>query len=86
MHVDPYASANEAYLPYVDSAMRHVTGSLLSMYSLPERVTSNANVGTAEEVTQCLEYVRERTSVPRDMTVHAARLFRAHINLYIDSI
>jgi hypothetical protein len=59
------------------------------MYSLTERVNGPTTTGVGlpvEEVTQCLEYVRMRTSVPRDMSVHGARLFRAHINLYIDTI
>jgi hypothetical protein len=40
----------------------------------------------AAEVRLCLEYLRIRVGVPRDMTVHGARQFRAHINWFIDQL
>ena len=38
------------------------------------------------QVKLCLLYLRERIGVPRDMTVHGARQFRAHINWFIEII
>lgn len=38
------------------------------------------------QVKLCLLYLRERIGVPRDMTVHGARQFRAHINWFIDKL
>jgi hypothetical protein len=38
------------------------------------------------QVKQSLLYLRERIGVPRDMSVHGARQFRAHINWFIDQL
>lgn len=104
--LDPNAVPNEAFYPYVDSALRHIVTSLLRSSELPSAgdevvyqyqslkdslaselissSSSNNNKWPIAEVTTCLLYVRDRISVPRDMSVHAARLFRAHINLFIE--
>ena len=99
--VDPNAIPNETYAPYVASALRHISHSLLLSSELPtddmkfqykslsqsvkDVVFSVPDVEwPTDEVTTCLVYVRDRVSVPRDMSVHAARLFRSHINLFLE--
>ena len=52
----------------------------------PSHGESIKELWPVEEVVACLTYVRERVSVPRDMSVHAARRFRAHINLLLDAL
>jgi hypothetical protein len=37
-----------------------------------------------DEVSACLVYTRDRVGVPRDMSVHAAKQFRSHINLFLE--
>lgn len=80
---DPYAVADESYAPAVDTALRTIAGALLSGATDvdPGVLRSLAT----REVQDCLLYVRERVGVPRDMTVHGARLFRAHINWFVDA-
>lgn len=97
-HADPNASPNESYFPVVDAALRLILSDMLDS-SAEEGSSSSGTSGggstlaaAAEEmrgwpkseVRLCLEYVRERVSVPRDMTVHGARQFRAHINRFLD--
>jgi glutathione S-transferase len=40
----------------------------------------------ATAVVSSLQYLRDRVGVPRDMQLPAARQFRAHLNLVIDTI
>lgn len=99
--VDPNAIPNETYIPFVDSALRHISHSLLLGSELPTDdmkfqykslsqslssfvFSSSDAEWPKDEVTTCLVYVRDRVSVPRDMSVHAARLFRSHINLFLE--
>jgi glutathione S-transferase len=39
-----------------------------------------------QAIAESLAYVRDRVGVPRDMTVHGARQFRAHINWFIQEL
>ena len=58
----------------------------LSRSIIPDTVTNPSVFWPEEQVSTCLVYVRDRVSVPRDMSVHAARLFRSHINLFLEAI
>ena len=81
---DPFAVPEEAYAPAVDSALRAIAVAMLSGGGSPpdsELLLSLAS----REVQDCLVYVRERVGVPRDMSVHGARIFRAYINGFIDA-
>lgn len=35
------------------------------------------------QTSECLRYFRDRVGVPRDLSVHAARMLRSHLNLMI---
>ena len=88
---DPRASINEAVVPIVDTFLRHVVYNLLQPYSR----SSVSSVGLAESlkliassqdkenvievVVECLNYLRARVGVPRDMTYPAATEFRLEI-------
>ena len=77
-----------AYRPAVDVALRQIVSTMLHANS---NVDSNTNTKKivegypVNEVKECLLYVRDRVGVPRDMTVHGARQFRAYINNFVDS-
>jgi len=80
---DPNAVVDEAYLPQVDAALRHVVDSLLEG-PLPPTALSD---GLAPEaITPSLGYLRDRISVPRDMGYPAARQLRAHLNDVIAAV
>ena len=92
---DPNAIPNKEYILHVDLALRYICMSLLTFHSeetggeSDEVLLKNGGVEkweNVEETELCLYYIRDRISVPRDMSIHAARLFRAHINLFIDVI
>jgi len=80
---DPKATSNEKYREAVDSALRLVVHNLLAPPSLPPSLPPSQPI--ANEVKECLSYVRDRVSVPRDMTPHGARLFRSYLNWLIES-
>ena len=90
---DPYASPDEALMPHVDQALKLICGALLAEGSadhenavkdmkagLEERIGKNK----AKDVASALSYVRDRTGVPRDLPLAAARQLRAHLNAAID--
>lgn len=86
---DPNARPNEAYIPPVDSCIRLVLFAMLEGTSAAEARLISAGKGSVypvEEVGRSLVYLRQRIGVPRDMTVHGAQRFRAHINWFIESI
>ena len=96
---DPNAIPNTEYILYIDLALRYISMSLLTYHSEEtgsgtggesgEGLLKNGGVEkweNVEETELCLYYIRDRISVPRDMSIHAARLFRAHINMFVDVI
>ncbi|KAG5190153.1 putative glutathione S-transferase [Tribonema minus] len=85
---DPKAQPNEAFIPAVESILRHVTATMLDGSALNEAASaafSGSKDGTPEMV-RCLEYLRDRVGVPRDMSYPAALQLRAHLNWAIDNI
>lgn len=81
---DPNAIPNEKFTAQVDCAMRHVVDALLHGGG-STKVTLSEGL-PKDTVKQCLAYMRERTSVPRDMSWSARRQLMAHLNLVIDSV
>ena len=80
-------------MPHVDQALKLICGALLAEGSadhenavkdmkagLEERIDKNK----AKDVASALSYVRDRTGVPRDLPLAAARQLRAHLNAAID--
>ena len=87
---DPTAKANESYTEEVGEALRLILSTMLE-FTGPSTVVFPASQSTLdskekEAVKKCLLYLRDMIGVPRDMTIHGARLFRAHINAYIDQL
>jgi len=78
---DPNTPPEPSLVPVVDSALRWISLSLLQKPEEPLQIERSS----AKQLAACLLYLRDRIGVPRDMTVHAARQLRAHINLFLDS-
>ena len=83
---DPYAIPNEKYVPIVDEWLRIVTEALLDGSTKPLEEISLSAAKKDKNVAKCLEYLRDRVGVPRDMSYPAAMQFRAHLNWAIDQL
>ncbi|KAL3775016.1 hypothetical protein ACHAW5_003754 [Stephanodiscus triporus] len=90
---DPYAAPDEALVPYVDLALKMVCSALLAEGPVAhETAVENMKAGLeeqiarnkAKDVASALCYLRDRTGVPRDLPLAAARQLRAHLNAAID--
>ena len=81
---DPNAAPNAAALPLVDAALRHTVDALLDGTDAA-RARLSDGVDPAEAA-RALGYLRDRISVPRDMSYPAARQLRAHLNFVIEAI
>mmetsp|Transcript_38958 Transcript_38958/g.81505 ORF Transcript_38958/g.81505 Transcript_38958/m.81505 type:complete len:572 (-) Transcript_38958:94-1809(-) len=91
---DPYALPDDQIRPYVDTALQHVCGALLAQGgpSAHELALAEMKAGLHEkigedkgrDVASALCYLRDRTGVPRDLPLAAARQLRAHLNAAID--
>ena len=82
---DPNATPDEAAVPAVDAALRHVVHALLAGTDAASARVAAASLPSAT-VTPTLGYLRDRISVPRDMSWPAARQLRAHLNWIIDAV
>ena len=89
---DPNAVSNEAVQPFVDAVLKIVTLKLLdegntqqTMEDLARLLKTEGNE-LADQVASSLVYLRDRTGVPRDMKLPAARQLRAHLNWAIDRL
>ena len=81
---DPNATPNQEAVPVVDAALRHVTHALLEG---PEAAGAKLSDGIeARAAAAALGYLRDRISVPRDMSAPAARQCRAHLNWCMEAI
>lgn len=83
---DPRAVPNMGLTGPVDCALRHVVADMLRADGSDDAARrSELPAAQKGDVAKCLVYLRDRVGVPRDMTVHGARQFRAHLNNFISS-
>ncbi len=97
---DPYAEVDDWALPEVEAAYRYLVLTLLRGKAAVEgglkadkATADRAYVGSAEEaaaararIVACLEYLRARIGVPRDMTLPEARQVRGALSWLIDEL
>ncbi len=80
---DPNATPDEGSVPQVEAALRHVCHALLAG---PDAAAARLSPGMQPAtITPTLGYLRDRVSVPRDMSYPAARQLRAHLNWMIEA-
>mmetsp|Transcript_12453 Transcript_12453/g.18695 ORF Transcript_12453/g.18695 Transcript_12453/m.18695 type:complete len:349 (-) Transcript_12453:59-1105(-) len=82
---DPYFLPDETMETSVDVALRIISYSLI----LSRNDAKNLNIPIVlnkKKLEKCMEYLRDRIGVPRDMKYPAARHLRASINWFIDEI
>lgn len=87
---DPNAVSNESIQPFVDASLKIVAQKLLdadkksncdeAMKDLASVFRREGGGELVEQVATSLAYLRDRTGVPRDMRLPAARQLRAHLN------
>ncbi|CAM9291835.1 unnamed protein product [Discosporangium mesarthrocarpum] len=85
---DPNARPNQDFVVPVDTALRHdvhVTMALLESPAKAKEAGLSENP-PADQVVRCLQYLRDRVGVPRDMNFAAARQLRAHLNWYAGEV
>ncbi|CAE8717612.1 unnamed protein product, partial [Polarella glacialis] len=89
---DPYASpSDDADLAEaVDEALRGVVAHLLGGDGVPVAEAALGVLGPSawkrsKDLSECLGYLRDRVSVPRDMSFPAARQLRAHLGSYMEA-
>ncbi|CAM9246881.1 unnamed protein product [Ascophyllum nodosum] len=82
---DPNAKPNEAFKAPVDAALRHVAHALLQGHEAA-RDEGVSQQNPVEQVQLCLEYLRDRVGVPRDLPFAAARQLRAYLNWYVGEL
>ena len=79
-------NACQALIPAVEAVLRYIADAMLEGQIDPKDTQNNAvsSKQHATEIIKCLEYLRDRVGVPRDMSYPAARQLRAHLNWAID--
>eukprot|EP00971_Amphidinium_carterae_P034817 685391-Amphidinium_carterae.1 len=90
---DPYAAPNDALRESVDALLRVAAVAMLrcdSQLAQQARVLAEKEVsvppGGWDVAASCIEYLRDRVGVPRDMQMPAAKLFRGCLGELVTSV
>jgi len=86
---DPNAISNSTFNHEISIALRFILHTMLTNeydFDGNTEIKDMLDSFNKVELVKCIEYLRDRISVPRDMYIHSARQLRAHLNFFIGLI
>jgi alanine-alpha-ketoisovalerate/valine-pyruvate aminotransferase len=66
-----FTAVTQALIPALEAVLRHIAATMLSSNSSGAASSAFSNKQHAADIIKCLEYLRDRVGVPRDMSYPA---------------
>jgi len=67
----------------MDDVLRSIMTDILSLIDPGSKSTLELSLQYRPVAQRCLLYLRDRIGVPRDLSVHAAKVYRSAINRFV---